>query len=347
MEHEIGNISIARIRQMNPSLKGINNDFVMDRSEHYIPENMNPIFKYPLRLDGIIISIREKGSAKVNINLREYDIEQNDLIICAPGDILQSMLSPGIHLSQMFLISSDFLKEMYINLNSFMPFFISLKENPKFHLMEEEVQELKSFYEPIEETVSRNDNFRTEIVRRLMGAYLYKIGSILHRKQPEFLSENPKSLKREEVLFNQFINLLSAALRRKCYESDIKLVVVKNTLLAKALEKVEKADAELVKVLEGPTSIMFANVAKAPAVLIKEFRKKSEKPVLKAAFAEGCVYVGDNQLDALCNIKSQEELIGDIIALLHSPAKNVISALQANAGQKIAGIVKTLESRNN
>ena len=136
----------------------------------------------------------------------------------------------------------------------------------------------------------------------------------------------------------------TAALRRKCYESDIKLVVVKNTLLAKALEKVEKADAELVKVLEGPTSIMFANVAKAPAVLIKEFR---EKPVLKAAFAEGCVYVGDNQLDALCNIKSKEELIGDIIALLQSPAKNVISALQANAGQKIAGIVKTLESRNN
>ena len=89
----------------------------------------------------------------------------------------------------------------------------------------------------------------------------------------------------------------TAALRRKCYESDIKLVVVKNTL--------------------------------------------------KAAFAEGCVYVGDNQLDALCNIKSKEELIGDIIALLQSPAKNVISALQANAGQKIAGIVKTLESRNN
>ena len=130
-------------------------------------------------------------------------------------------------------------------------------------------------------------------------------------------------------------------------ESDVKLVVVKNTLLGKALEKVEKADADLVKVLEGPTSIMFTNVAKAPAVLIKEFRKKSEKPVLKAAFAEGCVYVGDDQLDALCNIKSKEELIADIVALLQSPAKNVISALQANAGQKIAGLVKTLESRNN
>ena len=136
----------------------------------------------------------------------------------------------------------------------------------------------------------------------------------------------------------------TAALRRKCFENDVKLVVVKNTLLGK---EVEKADADLVKVLEGPTSIMFANVAKAPAVLIKEFRKKSDKPVLKAAFAEGCVYVGDDQLDALCNIKSKEELIGDIIALLQSPAKNVISALQANAGQKIAGIVKTLESRNN
>ena len=133
----------------------------------------------------------------------------------------------------------------------------------------------------------------------------------------------------------------TAALRRKCFESDVKLVVVKNTLLGKALEKVEKADADLVKVLEGPTS------AKAPAVVIKEFRKKSEKPVLKAAFAEGCVYVGDDQLDALCNIKSKEELIADIVALLQSPAKNVISALQANAGQKIAGLVKTLESRNN
>ncbi len=139
----------------------------------------------------------------------------------------------------------------------------------------------------------------------------------------------------------------TAKLRRKCFESDVKLIVVKNTLLAKALEKAEKADADLVNVLEGPTSIMFANVAKAPAVLIKEFRKSSDRPVLKAAFAEGCVYVGDNQLDALCNIKSKEELIGDIVALLQSPAKNVISALQGSAGQKIAGLVKTLESRNN
>ena len=134
----------------------------------------------------------------------------------------------------------------------------------------------------------------------------------------------------------------TAQLRRKCFENEIKLVVVKNTLFGKALEKAEKADADLMKVLE----VMFATTAKAPAVVIKEFRKKSEKPVLKAAFVEECVYVGDNQLDALCNIKSKEELIGEIVSLLQSPAKNVISALQANAGQKIAGLVKTLEERN-
>lgn len=215
MEQEIGNISIALIRKMAPELKGINNDFIMDRSEHYIPENTSPIFRYPLRLDGIVIAIREKGSAKVNINLREYDIEKNDLIICAPGDILQSNLLPGNHLAQMFLISSDFLKEMYINLNSFLPFFISLKEHPIFHLTDEEVKELTAFYLLIEETVKGDDNFRTEIVRRLMGAYLYKIGSILHRKQPEFLSGNPQSLKREEVLFNQFINLLTEHHRKE------------------------------------------------------------------------------------------------------------------------------------
>ena len=139
----------------------------------------------------------------------------------------------------------------------------------------------------------------------------------------------------------------TAALRRKCFESNVTLMVVKNTLLRKALENVEKADEELVKVLEGSTSVMFTETGKTPAVLIKEFRKKSEKPVLKAAYVEGCVYVGDDQLESLCNIKSREELIGDIVALLQSPAKNVISALQSNAGQKIAGIVKTLEERNN
>ena len=139
----------------------------------------------------------------------------------------------------------------------------------------------------------------------------------------------------------------TAALRRQCFEKKIKLVVVKNTLLNKALENVGKADAELVAVLKGSTAIMFTETGKAPAQLIKEFRKKNDKPILKAACVEGCTYVGDNQIDTLCNIKSREELIGDIVLLLQSPAKNVISALQSNAGQKIAGLVKALEERNN
>ena len=139
----------------------------------------------------------------------------------------------------------------------------------------------------------------------------------------------------------------TAALRRQCFEKKIKLVVVKNTLLNKALENVGKADAELVAVLKGSTAIMFTETGKAPAQLIKEFRKTNDKPILKAAYVEGCTYVGDNQLDTLCNIKSREELIGDIVLLLQSPAKNVISALQSNAGQKIAGLVKALEERNN
>lgn len=218
MEHKISNVSIARIRKINPALKGIDDDFIMDRTEHYIPENINPIFKYPLRLDGIVIAIREKGISRVNINLREYEVKENDLIICAPGDILQSTLSQGVYQSQVFLISSDFLKEMYINLNSFMPFFISLKEHPLFHLTSEDVKELTAFYSLIDEAMNRNDYFRTEIVRRLMGGYLYKIGSILHKKQPEYIPDTPKVQKREEILFNQFISLLS---EHRCKERRV------------------------------------------------------------------------------------------------------------------------------
>ena len=138
----------------------------------------------------------------------------------------------------------------------------------------------------------------------------------------------------------------TAQLRRKCFESDVTMVVVKNTLLQKALEQVGKADAEIVAVLKGATTLMFTDVSKTPGVLLQEFRKTNDKPVLKAAFVEESVYVGDSALEDLVNIKSKEELIGEIIGLLQSPAKNVISALQASAGQKIAGLLKTLEERN-
>ena len=136
----------------------------------------------------------------------------------------------------------------------------------------------------------------------------------------------------------------TAALRRLCFEKEVSLMVVKNTLLIKALEKVNKADEELVSTLKGATSIMLTNTGNVPAKLIKEFRKNSDKPVLKAAYVDDCVYVGEQNLDTLVSIKSREELIGDIVTLLQSPARNVISALQSSGG-KIAGIVKTLSER--
>ena len=141
----------------------------------------------------------------------------------------------------------------------------------------------------------------------------------------------------------------TAALRRQCFEKEVCLMVVKNTLLEKALESVTKADDQLKAVLNGTTSVMFSATNKAPAQVIKEFRKSNPlgKPILKAAFVEDCIYVGDQNLDTLVAIKSREELIGDIIGLLQSPIKNVMSALTGAAGQKVAGIVKALEERNN
>jgi large subunit ribosomal protein L10 len=134
------------------------------------------------------------------------------------------------------------------------------------------------------------------------------------------------------------------AIRRKCFESDIKMQVAKNTLIKKAMEAAGGDYSEMYDVLKGSSSIMFSKTANAPAKLIKQLRKQGDKPVLKAAYIDSAVFVGDNQLDALVNLKSKEELVADIIALLQSPAKNVISGLQSG-GNKLAGIVKTLQER--
>ena len=139
----------------------------------------------------------------------------------------------------------------------------------------------------------------------------------------------------------------TSALRRECFKSGIKMHVVKNTLLKKALERIDGRDfSPLFPALKGNTAVMTAEVANVPARLIKEFRKKNQdKPVFKAAFIQEDCYVGEELLDSLVAIKSKEELIGDIVALLQSPAKNVISGLQGSAGHKIAGLVKALEER--
>lgn len=136
----------------------------------------------------------------------------------------------------------------------------------------------------------------------------------------------------------------TSRLRRACFKANIRLAVVKNTLLAKAMEASDKDFGDLPSVLKGTTSLMFSETGNAPAKLIKDFRKKSEIPLLKGAFVEEAVFIGDNQLETLVSIKSKEEVIGDIIGLLQSPAKNVVSALQSGGG-KLAGILKTLSEK--
>jgi large subunit ribosomal protein L10 len=137
----------------------------------------------------------------------------------------------------------------------------------------------------------------------------------------------------------------TSKLRRACFKSNIKMSVVKNTLLAKAMEEVEKDFGDLKSVLKGNTALMYSDVGNAPAKVIKNFRKKSEKPILKGAFIEEAIYLGDDMLNSLVEIKSKEELIGEIIGLLQSPAKNLVSALKSS-GSKISGVLKTLSEKN-
>lgn len=136
----------------------------------------------------------------------------------------------------------------------------------------------------------------------------------------------------------------TSSLRRKCFEKDIKLVVVKNTLLKQALEKSEGNFDELYDILKNSTSVMFCETGNIPAKLIKEFRKVHERPVLKAAFVEESIYLGDEQLETLSSLKSKDELIGDVLLLLQSPMKNLLSAMQSG-GNNLAGVVQTLAER--
>jgi large subunit ribosomal protein L10 len=133
-------------------------------------------------------------------------------------------------------------------------------------------------------------------------------------------------------------------IRRKCFETGIEMQVAKNSLIRKAIEGLDGDASEIYPALKGQSALMFSTVGNAPAKLIKTLRKGTDKPVLKAAYIDASIYVGDENLDALVNLKSREELIGGIIGLLQSPAKNVISALQSGGGI-IAGIVKTLQER--
>ena len=134
------------------------------------------------------------------------------------------------------------------------------------------------------------------------------------------------------------------SLRRACFKADVKLMVVKNTLLSKAMDETDKDFGNLQSTLVGNTSILLSEIGNSPAKIMKDFRKKNEKPILKGAYINEAVYLGDEQLDSLSTLKSKEEVVGDIISALQSPAKNVISALQSS-GSKLSGILETLSEK--
>ena len=135
--------------------------------------------------------------------------------------------------------------------------------------------------------------------------------------------------------------LQTSNLRRECFNSDVKLSVVKNTFLERAMSESENDFGELKDLLKGNTTIMLSKIGNSPAKVIKKFRKDGDKPILKGAFVDEAIYIGDEHIEALFNLKSKEEVLGEIISILQSPAKNVISALKSSSG-KIAGLVKTL-----
>lgn len=157
-----------------------------------------------------------------------------------------------------------------------------------------------------------------------------------------------ETLKNNEVFYLTDTSALDVEtinkLRRLCFKRNVSLQVVKNTLLRKAMEQSEKDFEKLYDVLKGATSLMISNTGNVPAKLIKEFRKNSPKPILKGAYVQESIYIGDSQLDTLESLKSKEELIGDVIGLLQSPANNVISALKSG-GNTIAGVLKTLSEK--
>jgi large subunit ribosomal protein L10 len=136
----------------------------------------------------------------------------------------------------------------------------------------------------------------------------------------------------------------TSLLRRMCFSKNVRIKVAKNSLIKKALGKMEGDFEQVLPTLKGSSAILTAEIPNAPAKVIKEFRKASDKPVLKSAYIDTAVFVGDNLLESLASLKSKQELVGDIIGLLQSPAKNVISALKSGGG-KLAGILKTLEER--
>ena len=162
------------------------------------------------------------------------------------------------------------------------------------------------------------------------------------------ITEITEVLSQNEIIYLTDISGLNSIetsnLRRLCFKSGVKLEVMKNTLLEQAMTASDKDFGDLLETLKGNTSVMLSDVGNAPAKVIKDFRRKSDRPILKGAIIENDIYLGDEQLELLSSIKSKEEIIGEIVILLQSPVRNIISALKSSSS-KLSGIIQTLSNR--
>ncbi|WP_342988625.1 MULTISPECIES: helix-turn-helix domain-containing protein [Bacteroides] len=242
MEQQIAKVSFTQLHRTIPFLKSMGDVLLMTNDAEDPDEKPDDqLFKYPFRLDGIVIILQEKGDIKININLKEYVVKENSLLICSPGDILQSPETLTLIHPRILLISPSLLQEMQLNMNSFAATASSLKENPIISLSDEELQELIFFYGAIRKSLDSKEFFHKEIIFNLIGVYIYKIGSIHTARKASEQTKAANKPKREQIIFNQFIRLVS---EHHCKERQVSFYAEKLYLSPKYLSAIVRNNSE-------------------------------------------------------------------------------------------------------
>lgn len=242
MGQHIAKVSFTQIHHIIPILKSMGDLLLMtDDTEEPDEAPDDQLFQYPFRLDGIVIILQGKGGAKIKINLKEYIVKENNLLICLPGDILQSSEALSLVRPRILLISPDLLQEMQLNATSFASVSFSVKDNPIISLKDEEFQELVSFYGAIRKSLDSKELFHKEILFKLISVYLYKIASIHATRQVTEQKSTANKPKREQIIFNQFISFVS---EYHCKERQVDFYAEKLFLSPKYLSAIIRNNSE-------------------------------------------------------------------------------------------------------
>lgn len=205
-QNSVASLSFARILESVPDLKHLGTDLIMTRPETDYSGQGTALFKYPMRLDGIIINLHTSGRVNGCINLKEYEVRESQIVVCAPGDIVQ--MYEDIRSPRLLLISSAYLHGMQIRLQDLLSAFFVQHETPVFTLSQDEVQELCFYYDLLLRDIERPGTFQKEIVNRLTALYIYKVGNAIYNHRAERLPANKIPVKRDDLLFRRFIELL-------------------------------------------------------------------------------------------------------------------------------------------